>query len=191
MILEGSHYSGGDYGIYFDSYLYVEYSSQENPIANNSTISWAVKIVDREGLRPWQRSKYLDGSWQLDMGHGILSSGPRQSISYSSSPTLLDSGSFTIEHDGNGNAALPVTFITSLWYFAEESYYSAWQLPKIDRNYATVSLQQVKSDTSDGNVIIRITNNYPCKVVFNNNLYYIRNYNSHIDIPLNGLIPNT
>ena len=182
----GYHYTGGG----FDCNLVLDYSSSENIAGNYSTVNWVVRIT---GYFPGYRN-WIMGSWDMSMGGWASSSIGRHSIGGIPGgwqSIVLDSGSFNIGHDGNGNSAIPINFNSTLYYNDVDSEYVAWNLPQIDRSYTTVTLQQIKSDTSDGNVIIRITNNYPCKVVFNNNLYYIRDYNSHIDIPLNGLIPNT
>jgi hypothetical protein len=185
----GYHYTGGG----FDCNLVLDYSSSENIAGNYSTVNWAVRIAGNFPERPPGYRNWIMGSWDMSMGGWASSSigwhsiggilGGWQSV-------VLDSGSFNIGHDGNGNSAIPINFNSTLLYHNDvDSEYVAWNLPQIDRSYATVSLQLIKNTPYDAT--IRITNNYPCRVVFNNNLYYIRDYNSHVDVPITGLTPNT
>lgn len=182
----GYHYAGGG----FDCSLILDYSSEEHPEGNYSTVTWAIRIT---GYFPGYVN-WIMGNWSMSMGNWASSDSGRINIGGidgGNTTKTLDSGSFNIGHGSDGRSVIPINFNSSLYYYDIDSESTVWSLPTIDRNYTNLDFYAIKEGTSS--ITFRFYNNYPCKFVFpdTNKMYYINESNSQKDITISGLNPNT
>lgn len=182
----GYHYAGGG----FNCNLILDYSSEEHPEGNYSTVRWAVRIT---GYFPYGIN-WIMGEWRMSMGSWTSSNSGRVNIGGiegGNTTKTLDSGSFDIGHDGNGNGSIPINFDSVLyegWYDAD-SEYVGWDLPQI--NCTPVRLTVTLATSSTNSLLYHIESNQSCTFSVNGTGYRIPNDGGWITVNITGLQSNT
>lgn len=98
-------------GYGFSRYIYVEWTSTNNPQDNSSTISWEAYV----GSEDDSTSTYVSGGPTIIKINEVeVLSLPRQ---YLYKGSLLGSGVLTVKHDQNGKKSVPISIRTAIYSY--------------------------------------------------------------------------
>lgn len=177
-----SYVSGG-----WNFHIKVDYSFSSNPKNNSTNVTWRLYCQGTASNRP--PYPWVNGTWRLRINGNVVSAtgnSARENIQQIRNGDLA-SGTVVVYHDAAGNGKVNITLESCLYYYTWQTSGGNYNLPKIDRNGASLKISYVGSETNS--LTFKASTNYSCSFDFAGKTYSLGD-NSSTNITISNLNPN-